>query len=162
MSLYPPIPEEGVAEVLSAWGGRGCIWEALAVPNEIQSERKWNHTDIKSRAHRILLERAIPLIRQWPNSIRSWLDALPAAQSFSKATWTAPMSNVSWPETKRLYGWPPVAFVGRKRVKGANTLLATSLRWTVEYLAVVHSNATRLFPDVDIEVREIIEVSRSL
>jgi len=50
------------------------------------------------------------------------------------------MAGVSWPETRRR-GWPPRTFVGRPRRRVADTLLTTTLRWTLEELATVAKSA---------------------
>lgn len=158
----PPIPEDGLAEALGTWAGRGYLWDALAAPTDIRSERQWSRRDLVSRAHRVLLERVAPMLSVWPSRLASWIDALPAAREHSRLIYPAPFSGVSWPDTRRRFGWPPTAFVGRQAERGADTLLMTTLRWTLDYLTRVRADAIKTFPGVDIKVRDQLDAAAAL
>ena len=60
------------------------------------------------------------------------------------------------------FGWPPRAFLGRELALGADMLLVTSLRWSLEKLLEVHSDAVRLFPDADEGLRRQMAAARQL
>lgn len=162
MMVSPPIPETGLREVLASWSGRGRLWDALAAPDDLSLERRWSPSDIRCRAHRVLLAKILPILAQWPTRLSVWFDALPAESARSYMTADAPFAGVSWPETRRLFGWPPKLFVGRATHRVADTLLVTSLRWTLEYLTVVRANATRLSPEADKDVREQLDAAQAL
>jgi hypothetical protein len=162
MSLAPPIPESGLAEVLGTWAGRGYIWDALAVPQDVQNERSWNRKDLLCRAHRILLERLAPNLALWPTRLSNWIDLLPAARTHARAIQPMPFSGVNWVATRSRFGWPPNAFLGRETERGADMLLVTSLRWTLEQLATVRSNAVRAYPDVDLRIRPQLDAAFAL
>lgn len=162
VSAYPPIPEEGLAEALGTWAGRGYLWDAIGAPGQVRDERQWSQRDLVARAHRVLLQRIAALLAAWPSRLGTWIDALPAAKTHTRTVSPAPFSGVSWPETRRRFGWLPTAFVGREAERNADTLLVTTLRWTLEYLVKVRANAVRLFPDVDMEVRDQLDAAAQL
>lgn len=162
MTVSPPIPETGLREVLASWAGRGRLWDVLAAPDDLSLERRWSPSDIRCRAHRVLLAEILPVLAQWPTRLSVWLDALPAESARSHMTAEAPFAGVSWPETRRLFGWPPKLFVGRATHRVADTMLVTTLRWTLDYLAVMRANATRLSPEADQDVREQLDAARTL
>jgi hypothetical protein len=158
---YPPIPEQGLSEVLSKWIGRGTIWDAIAAPKPSE-EQDWSASDLKSRAHRILLERLVPALGRWPRSLRHWIDLLPAAKTHGTIVQSVPFSGVSWTNTRINYGWPATAFTGRESQRGADMSLVTVLRWTLEQLEQIRGNAIRAFPDVDRSVLEQLDACARL
>lgn len=160
--VSPPIPRDGLAEVLGTWAGRGYLWDVLAVPLPIRDERQWSRQDLRRRAHRVLLDRVAPALSRWPARVSAWIDALPAVRTHARVIRSAPFSGVSWVDTRSHYGWPPGAFIGRETERGADTLLVTTLRWTVEYLVNVRNDAARAFPDVDNAVRDQIDAAAAL
>lgn len=162
MTSFPPIPEDGLAEVLGAWAGRGYLYDAIAVPIDVRDERHWNSRDIRNRAHRVLLERITPILRRWPTRLSAWIDALPATRVHARVQHEAPFSGVSWTDSRQQFGWPPSAFVGREAERAADTLPVITLRWTLEYLLKVRANAIAAFPDVDTEVREQLDTAAEL
>lgn len=158
----PPIPEDGLAEVLGTWAGRGYLWDALAVPVAVRGERQWSRRDLLRRAHRVLLDRVSPALARWPSRLGGWIDALPASRSHALVERLAPFSGVSWVDTRRRFGWPPTKFIGREAERGADTLLVTTLRWTVEYLVKVRGDAARAFPNVDEAIRDQLDAAAAL
>lgn len=162
MSSNPPIPESGLAEVLSTWSGRGYLWDALVVPEDIFDERKWTAADLLCRAHRVLLERVVPALARWPARLATWVDLLPAAKSHARMVRDVPFSGVSWTATRSRFGWPPDAFVGREAERSADMLIVTTLKWTLENLAIVRANAVRAYPDVDLDIRPQLDTAMTL
>lgn len=145
------IPQRGLNEVLSSWSGQGdVLLEALAaVSSDELTEREWTATDIRRRANRVLFSDLIPLVAHWPSEARSWLNALPAETIKRREVVLAPVSGVSWRETRRLFDWPPRAFVVRARNREADSLLVTTLKWTLSRLAEVHRDAVYVVPGLD-------------
>ena len=148
MTSHPPIPDGGLAEVLSTWAGRGSLWDALATPADAGRDRPWTGADLRLRAHRVLFERLLPSLAQWPSRLSMWVDLLPASRMHARVTRDTPFSGVSWSASKIRYGWPPVAFIGHETERGADMLLATTLRWTLDRLLHVRRDAVRAFPDM--------------
>lgn len=149
VSEQPPIPEQGLFEVLSKWTGRGAIWDVLAAPFDMEETVEWSAADLRYRAHRVLFERLLPALARWPDRHRRWMDLLPAARTHGNVVYDVPFSGVSWPATRIAHGWPPSAFVGREAQRGADMSLVTALRWTLENLQLVRADATRAYPGID-------------
>jgi hypothetical protein len=140
-----PIPAEGLAEVLGGWSGQGHLWAGLAtVQDDFAIGRVWTPTDVRRRAHRVLMERLKPSIRMWPSNLHKWTDSLPAETVSYRSNALATSSATSWSETRIIHGWPPRAFVDHVKNRTADSLLATTLRWTFESLAVVVRDALHL------------------
>ena len=156
----PPIPEAGLAEVLEPLRGQGHLWESLASIHGT-TDRHWTARDIRRRAYRILLAQLLPALEKWPLRDRDWIEALPAESIHNRATTSAPTSGTSWPDTRRL-GWPPRVFSGRVRERIADTLLVTSLRWTLDELAAIRIEAVAVEPSVDQTVRRQLAVALGL
>jgi hypothetical protein len=133
----PPIPRRGLEETLRTWTGQGQLWHALASgPPDLVAERAWSSSMVRRRANRVLFERLHPTLAGWPEDRRDWLDALPASTETLDELTAAPGPGVSWTRT-RVAGWPPRAFVGRRRRRVPETVLSTVARWTLERLAAV-------------------------
>ena len=158
----PPIPEAGLREVLSGWSGRGNLLDALLSIADTVSDRQWSRRDVERRARRVLLQRVEPWLAQWPRSVASWIDALPAESRRERREDLAPFSGISWSETRKAGGWPPTRFVGRARERLADTLLVTTLRWTVENLLEVRKDAVSAWVDADATVRRQLDVAVEL
>lgn len=158
----PPIPEQGLAEVLSRWVGRGSLWDVLDIPPELGAENGWSSRDLEARAHRVLLEKISEPLLRWPTRLNTWLDLLPAARTHATMTDTVPFAGVSWPKTFIRFGWPPAGFVGRQAQRDADTLLVTSLRWTLQRVLYARETAARLYPDIDVPARLQLDVARAL
>jgi len=157
-----PVPEEGLDEVLAAWSGRGQLLEALAAVGDGDTGRRWSSTDIRRRAHRVLLAALVPTLETWPHRTDTWLDALPAESLRSIQVLAAPAAGVSWPATMRARGWPPEAFVVRTRRRVADTLLVSVLRWTLETLSDIRRDALAVEPSVDLAARRQLDVALRL
>jgi hypothetical protein len=137
----PPVPLDGLNEVLRGWNGKGQLWDALAmIPDEV-SGRKWSRVDVEKRAHRILFPSLAPYVELFPKTLQAWLDGLPAESVGFRQVTSSPSSGVSWRETRIKFGWPPTGFVTKTRSRTADTLLVTTLRWVAETLNTVRSNA---------------------
>jgi hypothetical protein len=158
-----PIPQDGLDEVLSAWSGRGELLDALAlVEDDMGVERRWSRVDVLRRAQRVLFSLVEPVVSAWPTSVRTWLDALPAESMHVRALAVTPTSGTSWPETRRRFGWPPTAFSLRARSRVADSLLVTTLRWTLEALLEVHEGASLIEPTIGRDVRRQLDAAREL
>jgi len=142
----PPIPSEGLGEVLRAWTGRGQLLKALALVQDEGLERQWARRDIERRANRVLYEEILPLLNRWPKSAREWLDVIPAESLKQRMLTTSPAS-ASWTETRRL-GWPPRVYVSKSRRRIADTMLISLLKWTVEAVVRLREDATVVDPNL--------------
>ncbi|WP_242334576.1 hypothetical protein [Anaeromyxobacter sp. SG66] len=92
----------------------------------------------------------------------AWIDALPAESRRERREDLAPFSGVSWSETRKAGGWPPTRFIGRARERLADTLLVTTLRWTIEKLVEARRDAVSAWPDADGRVRKQLEIAEVL
>jgi hypothetical protein len=137
------IPLDGLEEVLQGWSGRGQLYEALATIPGSNADIRWQHQDIEGRAHRIMLARLGPLLEAWPTSAADWLHALPAQSLRLRRISDTPQTGTDWVET-RMLGWPPEQFVVKDRSRVADQLMSTTLRWTLDQLAVIRRNAVRV------------------
>jgi hypothetical protein len=156
------IPERGLEETLRAWSGKGQLWEALAAAEDGElAERRWTARDVERRANRILFADLVPLLSAWPANMRSWVEALPVESVRERVVTPAPTSGTSWRET-RLLGWPPRSFVGHTRSRIADTLLVTTLRWTLDELTVIRADAVSVEPTLDQPVRSQMDVVTTL
>lgn len=140
----PPIPERGLDETLRSWSGQGQLWAALgtAPPTDPVAERRWSTAKIRRRANRVLFERILADLERWPSDQRAWLDALPASTISIDERSPTPGPGTSWART-RLAGWPPTAFVGRRRHRVPETLLSTVTRWTLDRLEPVVAEGSK-------------------
>jgi hypothetical protein len=116
LTNFPPVPDAGLAAVLASWSGRGSLFEALSVPLEEREVRRWTSFDVRLRADRVLLSLLEPALMRWPKRTSEWLDYLPASKKHTRVVEQAPFAGVAWAETRRRFGWPPTAFVGRHAV----------------------------------------------
>ncbi len=144
LGVAPPIPEAGLFETLRSWSGKGQLWEALAAaaPEPLAS-RHWSSGEVERRAHRVLFEQLTPFLATWPRSLTEWMHVLPVISHRRRELAPVPSSGVSWTET-RMRGWPPREFVVHSRHRDADTVLLTALRFTVERLLRVATDARSL------------------
>jgi hypothetical protein len=140
MTASAPIPQRGLDETLRTWSGQGQLWDALATVSDPVADRQWSARDIRRRAHRVLFQQIEPLLARWPAQRRIWLEALPAESRRSRVVSLLPTPGTSWSET-RCKGWPPSSFMSRPRMRRADTLLTTTLRWVLEQLLDVRRAA---------------------
>ncbi len=159
---FPPIPEAGLRECLSGWSGRGQLLDAILSVKDLISERAWSPRDVERRAHRVLLQRLSPRLALWPTNLAVWIEALPAESRKERRSDTFPFSGVAWSETRSLGTWPPTRFVGRARGRFADTVLVTTLKWTIEYLLRARKDAVAVWPDCDEIVRRQLDVAAKL
>src|ERR1039457_2502690 len=122
LTSFPPIPDAGLAAVLASWIGRGSLFEALSVPLEEREVRRWTSSDVRVRANRVLLSLLEPALSRWPMRTSEWLDYLPASKKHTRVVEQVPFAGVAWAESRRRFGWPPTAFVGREVERGADML----------------------------------------
>lgn len=144
-ALDPAIPITGLVETTRSWSSGGELFEALASVDE--PERNWSARDLERRANRVLAQRLLPGILTWPLAADEWWDALPAESQRPRETTLIPNSGTSWRETARL-GWPPTAFHGRTRKRIADTLLVSTLKWTIESLQPVVADSDLVLPEL--------------
>lgn len=162
VSRFPPIPERGLATVLAGWTGRGSILEALSVPVEETDERRWTAEDVRRRANRVLLSLIDPALGRWPRRTSQWVDYLPVSKARSRITRSVPFTGVAWAESRRAYGWPPKAFVGKETVRTADMLAVQILRWCADQLNQIWHDSTSLAPDLIIGATQQLETVLSL
>lgn len=144
----PAIPQEGLAVVLASWSGRGALFDALSMPNDQREMRQWSPRDIRMRANRILLSRLDPFLSRWPARTAQWLDQLPATKTHSRVIRQVPFAGVSWPETRRTFGWPSTSFIGKESERGSDMLIAQVLRWCVDRLLQIWQDVAGSINDV--------------
>jgi hypothetical protein len=131
------------------------------VVDDVAIDRDWSARDIKRRAHRVLAAELVPLIETWPTSAGTWLDALPAETLRTREETTFPTSSTNWPQT-RLSGWPPRRFVNRVKHRVPDTLLVTTLRWTLEGLYDIVGDADKIDRSCVDPIRRQVAVAFSL
>jgi len=130
----PPVPADGLSQVLSGWSGQGQLLEALAaVAGDEPIERRWTARDIRRRAHRVFFAELLPDIAQLPATQRAWADAIPAASTATREIVSTPAARVDWAATSRL-GWPPRSFAVRRRARTPEELLTRCLVWALDHL----------------------------
>jgi hypothetical protein len=146
-----PIPNEGLTEVLSSWSGRGDLFEALAAiePEDFEFARTWTRRDIERRANRVLFARLEPMLGQLPIRLDAWLDALPAESYRERILTLVPSANTIWVRTRQQFGWPPSRFAGRSRLRVADELIVTTLRWSIDSILRVRDDALAMEPRID-------------
>lgn len=156
-----PIPRRGLDEVLRRWSGPGELYEAIAAVEAddlSQAGRSWSRIDVERRANLMLLKRLIDRLSRWPTRFRVWIDALPAVSvRRPRRLVDAPLAGVSWAETAR-EGWPPRVFVVRPREREPDTVLVTTLRWTLDRVSQIRAHAVALDAEVDSDVRGQLDV----
>src|SRR3954454_25191559 len=92
-----PIPDAGLAEVLSSWSGHGDLIEAVAAAaGDTLSDREWSVAEVRRRANRILLQELSLSLAGWPRTINAWLDALPAESVRRRRMDVAVGPGVDW------------------------------------------------------------------
>lgn len=158
-NLTPSIPTAGLVETTRGWSSAGELFHALAAVNE--PEREWTPRDVERRAHRVLAQSLLPELVRWPSSADAWLDALPAESLRQREIAAAPTAGTSWRDTARL-GWPPRTFRGRHRLRIADTLLVSTLRWTLDRLAPVVDDASLVLPGLLADVRGQLDATGEL
>lgn len=162
MAARPSVPDAGLREVLRSWSGAGELTRALAfVGSEDWAQREWRALDVQRRAHRVLALELVGPIGLWPTSRRSWDDALPAMSTRERFWSERATPKVDWRRTFQR-GWPPDHFATRRRRRGADELLTTALRWTVDRVLAVLSDASALHPEIAAPVRNQLAILRSL
>lgn len=147
LTRFPPIPEAGLASVLASWSGRGSLFEALSAPLTDANERQWTSLDARRRANRVLLAHLEPTLIRWPRRTADWLNYLPASKTRQRVTLPSPFAGVAWAESRRRFGWPPSAFVGKEAQRGADMLAVQVLRWCADKLEEVWRDARALSPE---------------
>lgn len=140
------VPRRGLREVLSSWSGPGELWAALAAVGEDELgpiQREWTVEEVERRANRILFMEIGGRLAGWPTSVDEWAEALPAESTKTRQVDTQPLPVTHWAETRRR-GWPPTEFVGYERARQADTLLVTTLKWTLSRVAQILDDAVSL------------------
>jgi hypothetical protein len=145
---FPPIPDAGLAEVLASWIGRGSLYEALSVPLEDREVRQWTSSDVRARANRVLLSLLEPALSRWPRRTGEWLNYLPASKKHTRVIEQVPFAGVAWAESRRRFGWPPTAFVGKEAERGADMLAVQVLRWCAEKLTQIWADSVGALPEL--------------
>lgn len=159
---FPPIPEAGLATVLSSWSGRGSLFEALSIPVDQRDERRWTASDVRLRANRVLLGRVDPLLKRWPKRTAQWLDHLPASKTHARVVKLVPFAGVNWSDSRRQFGWPPSAFVGKQAERSADMLVVQVLRWCIERLQLAWVDVSRAYPDLPLTAMDNVQAALAL
>jgi hypothetical protein len=141
LTSFPPIPDAGLTAVLASWIGRGSLFEALSVPLEEREVRRWESSDVRRRANRVLLSLLEPALSRWPKRTGEWLDYLPTSKKHTRVVEQVPFAGVAWAESRRRFGWPPTAFVGKEVERGADMLAVQVLRWCAERLTLIWTDS---------------------
>lgn len=155
----PRVPTAGLVETTRNWSSGGELFHALAAVDEVEQE--WSPRDLERRAHRVLAQQLRPELQPWPCSFDEWLEALPAESRRSQELTAAPTAGTSWRDTARK-SWPPAAFYGRMRHRIADTLLISTLRWTLESLQPVVHDADLVLPGLLSEIDEQLSAALDL
>lgn len=124
-----PVPEAGLDHVLRAWVGRGQLVKVLNQLAGDELPRDWRSEDTQLRADLVLFLDLVPLIGRLPTAVRQWIDLLPAQSYRRQDVVDTPSGGTSWVETRRRFGWPPTAFVDRRRDRMPHELLSSVLAW---------------------------------
>jgi hypothetical protein len=139
------IPTAGLDSARRIWGGKGELWAAAA--SVAGPGIQWTADMARRRAARVVLELVRPHLVRWPNSLRKWIDALPANSVRQRSVGDIPTGFVDWRLT-RARGWPPRTFALRSRQRLADTLLLSTLRWTLEELVDLCKDVEQMVPGV--------------
>lgn len=153
LTSFPPIPEAGLAAVLASWIGRGSLFEALSVPLEDRDVRRWTSSDVRLRANRVLLSLLESALSRWPTRTSQWLDYLPASKRHTRVIEQVPFAGVAWAESRRRFGWPPTAFIGKQAERGADMLAVQVLRWCADRLAQIWTDSVVAQPELQFRPR---------
>ena len=162
--LSPPsLPVEGIHRVLSSWSGGGKLLQALAAASgDPESGRRWSEADLERRAFRVLFEILKPDAARLPRRASQWMDALPAVTASTRVSRPGPFSGASWTETWRRAGWPPTAIWGKIRHRADDSVLVSSLRWTLETLLRVAEGASWTWPTALDPVADQLAAARAV
>ncbi len=101
-------------------------------------------------------------LERWPRSTHVWDDALPAEVLRRRDRSVAPDAAVLWTDTRRLGPWPPREFILRPSSRVADTMLVTTLRWTIDELLRACDLARRAEPSCVDPFLPQLEVARRL
>ena len=153
---FPPIPDAGLAAVLGSWIGRGSLFEALSVPAGERESRQWSSSDVRLRANRVLLSLLEPVLNRWPKRTSEWLNYLPASKTHTRMIDQVPFAGVAWAESRRRFGWPPTAFVGKQAERGADMLAVQILRWCAERLVQIWADNAGAQSELSFSARDQI------
>jgi hypothetical protein len=149
-----PVPTDGLDYVLRAWVGRGQLVKVLNCLALDELPRDWRPEDTQFRADLMLFLELVPLISQLPPGVQRWIDLLPAQSRSRQTVAQAPTGGTSWIETRRRHGWPPTAFVIKRRDRVAHELLSSVLAWTGAQVLRLAQSASSIDPLAVGDVRE--------
>lgn len=154
--LADSIPHAGVREVLRGWSGEGSLYESLASvvsPDPLD----WSPSDIRRRAHRVLLEIVEPMTADWPNTSAEWQDFLPSSSVGEQQISRVPAGAVNWRETRRAGQWPPHQYVLRTRQRVMDETAVGTLLWLSENLQDVVDDVQTLSPTAAATAQERLD-----
>ncbi|WP_158745250.1 hypothetical protein [Streptomyces sp. NRRL S-1448] len=148
MTKQHDVPEDGLAEVLRGWSSTAKLYAALAAVADDWVEVAWTQTDLERRAQRVLYDDLLPGLAKWPARAADWTDALPASSHRERRTSTAIGPGVHWVETRNQGRWPPVEYVAFDRNRVADQVMATTLRWVIDEVALLRRAALNVDPSL--------------
>lgn len=145
--LAPAVPRAGLTELFRVWTGDGPLLGALAACRS-DDEVEWRPADVRRRSRRVLLELLADDILALPQTRSEWLEYLPAASASQWDIRCSPAGGTRWVDTVRRCGWPPTAYVGRRRSRSMDTTSLSVLTWVSRGLADVMDDVAVLSPEL--------------
>jgi hypothetical protein len=127
------IPRAGVREVWRGYSGEGTVYDDVAGGASADA-LGWSASDVRGRARRVLLGLVAPICERWPATVAAWEPHLPVSAASERQVTRQPESGTNWSQTRRLHGWPPRAFSGRRRHRVTDELTLQILAWVVAEL----------------------------
>lgn len=141
------IPRAGLTELFRVWTGDGPLLDALAAcPSDDEAE--WHPADVRRRSRRILLGLLAEDLLALPRTPGEWLEYLPAVSASQSGTHSSPAGGIRWVDTVRRRGWPPTAYVSRRRSRSMDTLPLSVLKWVSRRLDDVMADVVALSPEI--------------
>ncbi len=137
------VPRAGLTELFRVWTGTGSLLDALAACRS-DDEVEWRASDVRQRSRRILLELLTDDLLALPRTSGEWLEYLPVASVSQSAIRSSPAGGTRWVDTVRRCGWPPAAYVSRRRSRSPDTMPLSVLTWVSHRLADVMADVVAL------------------
>ncbi|MCR8576708.1 hypothetical protein [Streptomyces sp. Isolate_219] len=156
------MPEDGLEEVLRGWSSKAELYAALAETKDDWAKVKWTTQDIQQRAHRVLFAELIERLKSWPTKTGDWLNALPAGSRRDRRISPNPDQGTDWVRSAVRRGWPADEFVVNTRNRIPNQVMASTLRWTIDEIIRIRTDALRVEATLRNEVKQQIKVLSSI
>lgn len=141
------VPRDGLKELFRVWSGDGPLLDALAACQS-DDEVEWHPADVRRRSRRILLGLLADDLLTLPRTPNEWLEHLPAISASQFDICNSPAGGMRWVDTVRRCGWPPTAYVSRRRSRSMDTLPLSVLTWVSLRLSDVMADVATLSPEL--------------